>query len=78
MCGGVYEEEFMTLEKLESMLNSHDWYYDMSDDHRYYVRGRAQRNEIEQAIATLTVQGFREEACALYNEAKPDEFFEKE
>jgi hypothetical protein len=50
----------------------------MSDDHRYYVRGRAQRNEIEQAIATLTVQGFREEACALYNEAKPDEFFSKE
>ena len=78
MCGGVYEEEFMTLEKLESMLNSHDWFYDMSDDRRYFVRGRAQRNEIEIAIATLTDQGLREEACALYNETKPDGFFDKE
>jgi len=78
MCGGVYEEEFMTLQKLETMLNSHDWFYDFRDDHRAYTRGRGQRNEIEQAIATLTVQGFRKEAVSLYNETKPDGFFDKE
>jgi hypothetical protein len=78
MCGGVYEEEFMTLEKLETMLNSHDWFYDFSDDHRAWERGRSQRVEIEEAIATLTVQGFRKEAVSLYNETKPDGFYDKE
>tara|TARA_S200002703_G_scaffold49208_1_gene42540 strand:+ start:204 stop:440 length:237 start_codon:yes stop_codon:yes gene_type:complete len=78
MCGGVYEEEFMDLDQFELLLKHHDWYYAYADDYRYYTKGRAESNAIEMAIANLTAQGLREQACQLYNELSPDDFFEKE
>ena len=77
MCGGIYEEE-MQLTELEEMLKSHDWYYSYSDDQRYYKRGMVERERIEAEIERLTAEGFRAEACALYNELKPADFFDKE
>jgi hypothetical protein len=77
MCGGIYEEE-MQLTELKEMLKSHDWYYSYSDDQRYYKRGMVERERIEAEIERLTAEGFRAEACALYNEMKPSDFFEKE
>ena len=77
MCGGVYEEETM-LEDLKEMLNTHDWYYTYSDDHRYYTRGKVEMERINAEIERLTAEGFRSEACALYNEMKPADFFDKE
>ena len=77
MCGGIYEEE-MQLTELKEMLNSHDWYYSYSDDQRYYKRGMVERERIEAEIERLSAKGFRAEACALYNELKPADFFSKE
>jgi len=66
----------MSLETLKSMLETHDWYYTYSDDHRYYERGKAERDEILALIEKLSLQGFGADAYQLYNEMKPDEFFE--
>jgi len=77
MCGGIYEEESVLLD-LKEMLESHDWYYTYSDDQRYYKRGMVERERIEAEIERLTKEGFRPEACALYNELKPADFFDKE
>ena len=66
------------LEDLKEMLATHDWFYYMSDDHRYFVKGKVERERIMAEIERLTAEGFRAEACALYNEMKPDDFFDKE
>ncbi len=34
------------LNTLERLLKSHDWYYEYSDDHKVWQRGRDQRDEI--------------------------------
>jgi hypothetical protein len=78
MCGGIYEEDFMiTLADYETMLRTHDWYFHMSDDHRWYVRGRDERNAIDSAIKELTAAGQREEAVRLFNDISPSDFFMK-
>jgi len=35
------------LEQLDELMRQHDWYYNMSDDHRVWVAGRAQWARIE-------------------------------
>ena len=77
MCGGVYEEETM-LDNLKEMLENHDWYFHMSDSGHYYRKGRIERERIEAEIERLSADGFRAQACALYNEMKPADFFDKE
>lgn len=66
------------LTNLEEMLKHHDWYYAYSDDRRYYERGMAERDQICAEIERLSAEGLRAEACALYNEMKPADFFDKE
>jgi len=66
------------LDDLKQMLENHDWFYAYADDARYYKRGMVERERINAEIERLTVEGFRTEACALYNEMKPSEFFDKE
>ena len=66
----------MTLETLKSMLETHDWFYTYSDDHRYYKRGQEESEKIHAEIERLSEEGLRVEACRLYNEMKPDEFFD--
>ena len=66
------------LEDLKEMLATHDWYFHHTDDHRYFTKGRVERERIEAEIERLTAEGFRAEACALYNEMKPADFFDKE
>ena len=36
-----------------NMLKSHDWFYDYSDDHSVWVRGKAQRGAILEARKIL-------------------------
>ncbi len=38
------------IEKFEELLENYDWYYAMSDDHRIYLRGVAQTQEIQEYI----------------------------
>lgn len=40
----------MLLEKLETLLQSHDWHYMRSDDHRYYTRGREEYDRIREVM----------------------------
>ena len=67
----------MTLSELEVLLKGHDWFFHYSDDHRYYYRGRDQRDAIDKAIVELTEQGLRESARQLFNDLSPDEFHMK-
>lgn len=55
----------MSIHKLFDLLEKHDWYYAMSDDHRCWKRGEAERKEIEAlasqtAIGAETYQGFKD------------------
>ena len=65
----------MTLEEFKTMLEKHDWYYNYADSGKEYTKGRAERNQIEAALAELTTLGLREEACQIYNDIAPDDFY---
>jgi len=54
------------LNQLEQMLRTHDWYYMMSEDPRYYRRGSEQRTAINQKMEELTKSGLEDEANQLY------------
>ena len=71
---GMHKESRMTLEKYEQLLKAHDWFYHMSDDHRYYDRGRKQSVELRLALTELENQGLYEEAKELFNEISPTGF----
>jgi hypothetical protein len=36
----------MTTEEYQAKLKAHDWYYDYSDDHSVWRRGKAERQEL--------------------------------
>ena len=38
---------------LDKMLENHDWYYQYSDDHRYYERGSKENDIIHNKIKEL-------------------------
>lgn len=55
------------LERLESLLKSHDWYYMYSDDHSVWKKGVSEREAIGQLTAQLLyVDGMTEVVNALY------------
>ena len=70
--------EQMTLETFETMLRGHDWYFNYSDDSRWYNRGLQQRREIDAAIENLRAQGFEQEVRDLFNDLSPDGFLMRE
>ena len=53
----IRENESTSLAKLESLLDSHDWYHDFSDDHSIYKRGREERHQIMQLVRELGDKG---------------------
>ena len=61
------------LETLESQLKHHDWFYEYSDDHRYYNSGLRERSQIWNTIEQLQELGENEfdQAIALYKQYKP-------
>lgn len=61
----------MNLEEFEVLLKNHDWYYDFSDDHRVWQRGKAKGLEIVAARQELAAQGFDNQAEELYNKYCP-------
>ena len=49
----IFKKETMQdplLQKLELLLKGHDWHYMRSDDHRYYMRGRAEYDRIRETM----------------------------
>ena len=61
------------LETLESQLKHHDWFYEYSDDSRYYNSGLREFTQIWQTIEKLQEIGENEfdRAIAMYKEHKP-------
>jgi len=61
------------LNTLESQLKHHDWFYEYSDDSRYYNSGLREFTQIWQTIERLQEIGENEfdQAIALYKQYKP-------
>ena len=61
------------IEELESKLKSHDWFYEYSDDNRYYNSGLKEFTDIWNVIEQLQAIGENEfdQAIALYKQYKP-------
>ena len=61
------------LDTLESQLKSHDWFYEYSDDSRYYNSGLREFTQIWRTIEQLQEIGEYEFdlAIALYKQYKP-------
>jgi hypothetical protein len=59
----------IAVEAYTHMLKCHDWYYDYSDDHRYWSKGRNERDDITWAQKKLTERGF--DPTPLYNQYCP-------
>ena len=61
------------LDILESQLKSHDWFYEYSDDSRYYNSGLREFTQIWQTIEQLQEIGENafDQAIAMYKEHKP-------
>ena len=51
---------------LESQLESHDWFYGYSDDHRYYKSGSREYRQIRDTIDKLSSEGYKVEAEQMY------------
>ena len=54
---------------LDKMLESHDWTYQYSDDHRYWRKGSDERNIIHNKIKELG--GFNKEIVKKWNKFAP-------
>lgn len=55
-----WEERVATpMENLERLLKNHDWYYEMSDDFRWYSAGETQRRRILALVEQLGDEGRR-------------------
>jgi len=59
------------LDTLESLLQKHDWYYEMSDDHEKWRKGDSEEREIKKRMSELSSMGYGDDAKALYNQYNP-------
>ena len=61
------------LDTLESQLKHHDWFYEYSDDSRYYNSGLREFTQIWQTIEQLQEisENAFDQAIALYKQYKP-------
>jgi len=71
--GSVKVNSNRLFETLESQLKHHDWFYEYSDDARYYNSGLREFTQIWQTIEQLQAIGENEfdQAIALYKQYKP-------
>ena len=56
------------------MLRTHDWYYMMSEDSRYYRRGSDEAQAINEQMKICVENGNKEEAEQLYAKYKKSLF----
>jgi hypothetical protein len=57
--------------KLEKQLESHDWFYEYSDDQRYWGAGVKEQIEINDTMKEMTEAGYGELALSMYKKHKP-------
>ena len=60
------------LKELEELLQTHDWYYAMSDDNYYYKQGRQQFEKIWELMDELKEDGYFTEVENLYDTYSPN------
>ena len=60
------------LKQLEELLQTHDWYYAMSDDNYYYKQGRQQFEKIWELMDELKNNGYFTEVENLYDTYSPN------
>ena len=60
------------LKELEELLQTHDWYYAMSDDNYYYKQGRQQFEKIWELMDELKQGGYFTEVENLYDTYSPN------
>ena len=60
------------LEYLENLLSKHDWYYEYSDDHRVWRKGRDEAEEIRRQTDICCGLGLSEEAEIIKEKYRPD------
>ena len=60
-----------TLETLEKALAGHDWFYEYSDDHSVWSRGRDALANISSLMSKAKAEGFSDEVTALFAKYKP-------
>ena len=53
------EQRFMQIEKLQRLLEAHDFYYVYSDDGRAYDKGKASQEKIDALIEDIGSEGKR-------------------
>ena len=60
-------------------LKAHDWFYDYSDDHSIWTRGRNERKQLQNVANTLvkTKQASTDQIAELWNTYAPDRFQSK-
>ena len=58
------------LKRLEELLQTHDWYYMMSDDNYWYKQGRKSYEEIWKLMNELEENGYFIESENLYDKYK--------
>ena len=57
--------------KLEKLLEAHDWFYEYSDDQRYWNEGLKQKLEIADTIKEMKEAGYEDLALTMYKNHKP-------
>tara|TARA_R100000734_G_C3306873_1_gene97379 strand:+ start:539 stop:772 length:234 start_codon:yes stop_codon:yes gene_type:complete len=57
-------------ETLKKQLESHDWFYHYSDDHRYWSSGHRQALEIDETLKKMRNLGQYEIGFAMYKQYK--------
>ena len=60
------------LQTLETLLQSHDWFYQHSDDNSVYEQGRFEWFMITKVMKSLNNSGFSEQSSALYEKYLPE------
>ena len=57
--------------KLEEQLKSHDWFFEYSDDHRYWGAGLKERLEIADTMKEMKEAGHGDLAQTMFDKYKP-------
>ena len=61
----------LLLEKLETLLQGHDWHYMMSDDNRWYESGKAESQRIRECMEECNNSDLGVMAKMLYDKYDP-------
>jgi len=56
---------------LKDLISRHDWYFEMSDDNRSYVSGKASEKKIMDLIKLMGEKGMGDKAKEIYNSMAP-------